>query len=422
MTPASSSPIKSIRFDDLDPIPAIAFAIVTAVDIERDEMLAVMHPLDGGEAILKVGTPEGTSYLGRCGRYPCVLVVSDPGSVGRGGSALTVSDALARWRPYAALMVGIAFGADPTKQKIGDVLVSTQVIPYEPQRKSKDGDVPRGPRPEANLTLLDRVRNLGWSWTPEADDAVDKAEGAKKQRPPIRGPILSGEKLVDNKEVHAQLFAQYPTAVGGEMEGAGFYAAADRRAIPWLIVKAICDWGYDKNKKHQEPAAKNACALIAALLNEPTLQAADFNRTAHPAESRVERMLRDETRRARLQQHRNSVRDAYRDLQRRLDEQFRFGNEHKAEFEASPELRERLAGLDAARLVAVEAYLNACNDAAAAMLHDDVDRAQFKAELGVEIRELCDSETDDVRTRLHPREASSYGELWKVYDEITRQS
>ena len=54
--------------------------------------------------------------------------------MGRDGSALSISCAIEKWQPCAIIMVGIAFGKDPSRQGIGDVLVSSQVICYEPRR------------------------------------------------------------------------------------------------------------------------------------------------------------------------------------------------------------------------------------------------------------------------------------------------
>src|SRR5205085_1221462 len=53
------------------------------------------------------------------------------------------------------------------------------------------------------------------------------------------GLILSGDHLVNNLAYREQLHQLEPEAIGGEMEGAGLYAAAQRRKVDWLLVKAI---------------------------------------------------------------------------------------------------------------------------------------------------------------------------------------
>jgi nucleoside phosphorylase len=89
------------------------------------------------------------------------------------------------------------------------------------------------------------------------------------------GLILSGQKLVDNREFRDQLREREPEAIGGEMEGMGLYTAAHDHKVDWLLVKAICDFA-DGNKaenksQYQEEAAKNA-----ALFTIHVLQKANF--------------------------------------------------------------------------------------------------------------------------------------------------
>lgn len=83
------------------------------------------------------------------------------------------------------------------------------------------------------------------------------------------GPLLFGEKLVDDAEFKASLFERFPDAIGGEMEGAGVAAAADRKKCKWILIKAICDWGDGtKAKNHQEFAAAAAIDLVVHVLNQ----------------------------------------------------------------------------------------------------------------------------------------------------------
>jgi hypothetical protein len=56
------------------------------------------------------------------------------------------------------------------------------------------------------------------------------------------GPILTGEKLIDNSEFITNLVTIFPNAIGGEMESAGVYVAANEKRLDWLIIKGICDF------------------------------------------------------------------------------------------------------------------------------------------------------------------------------------
>src|SRR5205823_11722623 len=140
---------------------------------------------------------------------------------------------IATLEPSAVFMVGVAFGVDSDKQKIGDVLVSKQILLYEPQRVgTEDGEpklLPRGSRVDASPRLLSLLR------------AVD-ARGGPGDPIAAFGLILSGEKLVDNVAFRKQLGTLEPEAIGGEMEGAGLYASCQKKKVDWILVKAICDW------------------------------------------------------------------------------------------------------------------------------------------------------------------------------------
>jgi nucleoside phosphorylase len=157
-------------------------------------------------------------------------------------------------------MVGIAFGKDPSKQKVADVLVASQVISYEPQRVGDTQTVPRGPITPTNPTLLNRFENvLDWTFL--------RPDGSRCRREV--GPLLSGEKLVDDPAFKADPFARYPQAIGGEMEGVGLAAAAVRQGVPWILVKAICDWADGKKHgKHQPLAAAAAVSLAHHVLSQ----------------------------------------------------------------------------------------------------------------------------------------------------------
>ena len=79
--------------------------------------------------------------------------------------------------------------------------------------------------------------------------------------------MLSGEKLIDDKDYRDHLVALQVEAVGGEMEGAGLYVAS-RHKVDWIVIKAICDWADGKKKvnknQRQKKAAKNAAEFLSS--------------------------------------------------------------------------------------------------------------------------------------------------------------
>lgn len=253
-------------FDDvLVPLTADLLLIV-ATDVEERETLREFdyppgksprrHPR-GQQIYLELGTFGGQSVF---------LVRSEMGAQGAGGSQFTADDAIRDLAPTWVVMLGIAFGVDAAEQSIGDVLVADEVILYDHQRVgTRDGepeveyrDAPG--RPDA--ALVKRLR-----------DGVRDFAGAQVRI----GKLLSGSDLVDNEQHRDELVrhAAKGKAIGGEMELAGIFAAAERRRGRWAAAKGICDFadgrkGVDKAAR-QELAARNAARFIRHVIDQRLL-------------------------------------------------------------------------------------------------------------------------------------------------------
>lgn len=235
--------------------------ILVATETEKQALLKRMKPPINKRSIMQVFQDKSTYYVGRLGVTDIVACMVAMGSVGRDSSLLVTNELINAWNPSAIIMAGIAFGKDSLKQSIGNALVSERVISYEPQRIGADKKQDRGEQHAAGATLLNRFRNVvGW----EFDRPDGQCCGFQC------GPLLSGEKLVDDPEFKESLFERFPNAIGGEMEGAGVAAAALRSSCEWILVKSICDWGDgSKDNVHQEFAAASSVSLVEHVLNQP---------------------------------------------------------------------------------------------------------------------------------------------------------
>ena len=233
--------------------------LITATEVELKAVIRLLEPLSGQEQILLTYIGPETYFLGRFGAYTAVVTRCRMGAIGEGSVILATEQAQRIWRPRAIIMVGIAFGKNSAKQQMGDVLVASQIISYEQQRVGAE-IVFRGPITPINTTLLNRFENAyGWHF--------DRPDGKPAQL--HFGPILSGEKLVDDDEFKQELFRQFPQAIGGEMEGAGLAAASGRVGVAWILVKGICDWADGtKEGTHQPLAAAAATSLVHYVLSQ----------------------------------------------------------------------------------------------------------------------------------------------------------
>lgn len=59
------------------------------------------------------------------------------------------------------------------------------------------------------------------------------------------------------------------------MEGYGISTTSEYNGKKWIIIKGICDWGYNKQNhtkdKDQEIAARNASSLVISVLKNKNL-------------------------------------------------------------------------------------------------------------------------------------------------------
>ncbi len=239
--------------------------LVTATQVETKAVLSVCQQ-ETGHPFTRQFIEEGVYYnLQTIGGAHTFLVQSEMGSGGPAGALLTVEEGIRVLSPSAVLLVGIAYGMQIKGQRMGDILISRQLLGYELQRVGQDqvGETiiqVRGDRPQASPRLLARLRSGLMDWTGPAVHV---------------GLLLSGDKLVDNVDFRKQLRQLEPEAIGGEMEGAGLYAAAQRKRVDWIVVKAICDWadgqkGYQKGKR-QRTAAENAANFVVHVLRQEGL-------------------------------------------------------------------------------------------------------------------------------------------------------
>jgi nucleoside phosphorylase/tetratricopeptide (TPR) repeat protein len=274
--------------------------IVTVTKVESQAVLKAFKETTGKPS--KASPIESKMYrdLGVVNDTSVFMVQSEMGAGGLGAAQETVQKGIEALSPSAVIMVGIAFGVDDKKQKIGDILVSQRLMLYDLQRigTGKDGRpriIPRGDRPHASNWLIDRFRSADLDWD--------------EQKSKVRfGLIFSGEKLVDNIDFRNDIHDLEPEAIGGEMEGAGLYSACQDKQVPWILVKGICDWA-DGNKEenrdeHQAVAAQNAASFLlhalqhAPLKREAGIAARDlpltplpFSTSTPPARSACRSML-----------------------------------------------------------------------------------------------------------------------------------
>ncbi|MBI3244859.1 MAG: tetratricopeptide repeat protein [Chloroflexi bacterium] len=243
------------------PNPTTDVLLVTATNVETRAVFQAFREATGRDPQPQALGDKTYHDLGVVNDTRVSLVQSEMGAASLGATLQTVQKGLEALKPGAVVMVGIAFGVNEAKQKMGDILVAKQLTLYEPGRVGATETLPRGTRADCSPRLLDRCRSAELYW----------------DGPAVRfGLILSGEKLVDNLEFRQALLKHEPEAIGGEMEGAGLYVACQDARVDWILVKAICDWGdghkADDKAKRQAEAARNAAQFVLHTLQKVGLK------------------------------------------------------------------------------------------------------------------------------------------------------
>lgn len=245
------------------------FLFVTANSHETDALLRDRDFFAFEEKRSPINTDASFYNVGKFGNYDVVqFELINQGSIRSDASILSIYEAIEAWHPDAVILIGIAFGKDnddmpDPRQHIGDVLISKMVADYESEKikngiQQSDGFVSESGR---HLTSVFQHYSKSWNYT------VDERKAEV-----IMGLLLSGDKVVDDKELKSKLFSNFPRAIGGEMEGRGAYSACRRKGIDeWIIIKAICDWGVYKegNKsENQIIASESAASLLRYVFSK----------------------------------------------------------------------------------------------------------------------------------------------------------
>lgn len=85
----------------------------------------------------------------------------------------------------------------------------------------------------------------------------------------LNGSMVSLETLIAGNEFRNDIITQFPTILGGEMEGFGYIPTLNSKGVPWLIIKTISDFADNQFSRNvQEDSAKSVANYIPDLINE----------------------------------------------------------------------------------------------------------------------------------------------------------
>lgn len=273
--------------------PPVDFVIVTALEEERD---AVLDKLPGHQRLMPAEDQIRVYFRsdlpttfpdGSTGNYRVILMPLL--GMGRVQAATATSDAITRWHPRYVILVGIAGGVVASKVKLGDILVSDQIVDYELQKLTPTGPEMRWEVHRADPRLVGATRNFSSeSW-----------QGLMKTSRPIAGkperhigPIASGDKVIAFSEVLTKYLDTWPRLIGVEMEAAGVTAAAFQAAsLPgFFMVRGVSDMadeakGSDPVESWRPYACDVAASYAVGLLKSGPVPISNADVTEEPPKS-----------------------------------------------------------------------------------------------------------------------------------------
>ena len=250
------------------------FVLVTALAEERD---AVLDRFPGYRKLPPAKDDIRTYYYAdlpitfpdnSTGTYRIIIMCLL--GMGRVQAVVATADAIRRWHPRYILLVGIAGGMASKNVRLGDILISDQIVDYELQKLTSHGFEVRWEVQRADPRLLD-VCN---SFRDESWQELIKISRPDPGRPNrFTGPIASGDKKIAFTKILARYRSMWPKLIGVEMEAAGAATAAFQSADRpgFFMVRGVSDLA-DENigspdvEKWRSYACDVAASFTIALL------------------------------------------------------------------------------------------------------------------------------------------------------------
>ncbi|MDZ8227285.1 SNF2-related protein [Nostoc sp. ChiVER01] len=269
----NTKPIQSINQSTE---PLIDFAIITAIEIEREAVceafqITAEHRVKKGSRVYwrkRIELQNGDFYE---------IIVAQSPDIANVDVALLASDTIHHWHPEAMLMVGIA-GAASQEQGLGDIVVGNAVHYYERGKITPDGLKPEPYQYPVDQTLWSRIISLP-KWN--GIISVSRPDGTNTTPKICLGVIASGEKVIADAGMRDDIAAGHRKIVALEMEGYGVSKAAWQsfERVRHLVIRAICDFAdSSKNSEWHLYAASVAAGYTKHFLLDRPLEPRNLNR------------------------------------------------------------------------------------------------------------------------------------------------
>lgn len=161
-------------------------------------------------------------------------------------SSLAIQQLSNLLHPDYVIMGGICAGLHRDSQSIGEIIIADNIHDYNAAKEADTRRIMRGLTIESSRFLKEKFLIESYSSSLTAST----------------GQLVSSNTLANSKAYLQKVLEDCPDAKGYEMEGSGLIHVCQSFQEKWILVKAICDWGYDKTDSDQELAARNSYSFI----------------------------------------------------------------------------------------------------------------------------------------------------------------
>lgn len=256
----------------------VKIMIITANEIEKTSLFSYAF-YNNRTPFIQIGKGDIVYTFFTLGALILVHVEINAGSNSHGGASDIIKKVIKEIAPSIIIILGVAFGCDYNKTKLGDVLVGRQHFSYDKSTKVSNGNIgiKKLHLEEPDEYMINRFKTLVPTEEKIRGDFRNKFQV-------VLGNMITGEFVVDSIEFREMIFEPFKAfgVVGGEMEAYGiFEEIKSHDDIHCILIKGICDWGAGKNdeiKKDNEKcsnpknniqtlAALNACNVCGRLLD-----------------------------------------------------------------------------------------------------------------------------------------------------------
>ncbi|MBC2696678.1 MAG: 5'-methylthioadenosine/S-adenosylhomocysteine nucleosidase [Desulfobacteraceae bacterium] len=254
----------------------VDFAIITALEVERDAILDKFGPYEE----IRDENIDNWTYYKINYKIPNdntniiykIVIVMLP-DMGNTASGLVSSDLIRKFNPKYIIMFGIAGGIKENKVQKSDVVIATKIVYYELGKVKRIKIIPRSDDSiPADALLLDRIKAFkNEEWKREIGVECPNNEKIGITPNVHIGPIACGEKVIKSNTFRRSLISIWYKLIAVEMESWGVSQAAwyNKNRPRFIAIRGICD---DANPKKNDiwrrRAAYTAATYLKAFLSD----------------------------------------------------------------------------------------------------------------------------------------------------------